>query len=301
MLVETDEVEAMMLFNDRGPIVAFARHGSSVTSGQEAVEAFAEVPVDRFRLLEVDPRLVGVLDAYFQPTVVSSLPAGAVAAEAFIRSFAKEGRRTCVVVQAARELALAFLDGEDCLAYRPGSGEAGGLDLLTALLAEPGTKLTVRTGAAATDERAGAGAPATESPPAAGEETQPRPEDPGPDAFVGASQDGPSAPAEAETPAAEATPALPAWPPASAPPPAPPLAERPAPDLLEAVMVEVQPLLGRNSARVREALRDVEPTPQAIAAAVQRLRENGIRLVSAEKMDLVVARTLAVLKEHEKP
>ena len=66
-------------------------------------------------------------------------------------------------------------------------------------------------------------------------------------------------------------------------------------------LIEVQPLLGRNSARVQEALREVEPTPQAIAAAVQKMRENGIRLVSAEKMDLVVARTLAVLKEHEAP
>jgi hypothetical protein len=73
-------------------------------------------------------------------------------------------------------------------------------------------------------------------------------------------------------------------------------AESADPGAVEAVVAEAEQLLGRSSARVAEALRDVKPTPEAIATAVKRLRQDGVRLVSAETMDLVVERTLAVLK-----
>jgi hypothetical protein len=61
----------------------------------------------------------------------------------------------------------------------------------------------------------------------------------------------------------------------------------------------VEQLLGRNSARLADALTDVEPTPKAIVGVLSRLRDEGVRLVSAETMDLVVERAQDVLKERE--
>jgi hypothetical protein len=68
------------------------------------------------------------------------------------------------------------------------------------------------------------------------------------------------------------------------------------PGAVEAVVAEAERLLGRNSARVAEALERVEPTPEAITTAVTKLREDGVRLVSPETMDLMVERTVAVLR-----
>src|SRR5207244_3523974 len=118
----------------------------------DAFDLVAEVPVDRLRLFRIDPSLARALGAYFLPTVVDRLPAARVAAEPFIRSFARADQRTCVIVQAAGELGLAFLDGEtvlSCLAPGAGPGGPGGLDRLAGLLAQPDARLTVRVGAAA--------------------------------------------------------------------------------------------------------------------------------------------------------
>jgi hypothetical protein len=292
MTVETGEVEAILVFIDRQPAVAVARRGSRVTIGGDAFETVAEVPVDRLRLFRVDPTLGRALGAYFLPTVVDRLPVAKVAAEAFIRSFARPDQRACVIVQSAGELGLAFLDGDtvlSCLA--PGAG-AGGLDRLAGLLAQPDARLTVRVGAA------DAGAPATDvaapaadavAPPGAGagvaREAAPAAAGPGLAAFLertGASQA--ASPVPSEPPPAES--------------PALPRAESADPGLVQAVMAEADQLLGRNSARVAEALRDVEPTPGAVVAALKGLREERVRLVSAETMDLVVERALEVVKER---
>jgi hypothetical protein len=174
-------------------------------------------------------------------------------------------------VRAAADLGLAFLDGDADPACMTSGGEAGGLDRLAGLLTQPGARLTVRAGGA------DAG-----------------PSDAGPSGGVGAAQPR----------SAALGPGLAAFLARSGGPPGPeggastgpPAAESADPGAVEAVMAEVEDLLGRNSARVAEALEGVEPTPEAIATAVKRLREDGVRLVSPETMDLVVERTLAVLK-----
>jgi hypothetical protein len=283
MTVETAEVEAMLVFVDREPVVAVARRGSLVTTDQDAVETVAEVPVDGLRFFRVDPALARVLGAYFLPTVVDDLSVASVAAETLIRSFGKPGQRACVIVRAAGDLGLAFLDGDADPACMTSSGEAGGLDRLAGLLSEPGARLTVRAGGAHGGVPGGTGG--------ATPRATPRAAAPGPGLAAFLERTGGKPPE---------TPPLP--PGGGGGPPGPEggrdvaSAESADPGAVEAVVAEAEQLLGRSSARVAEALRDVKPTPEAIATAVKRLRQDGVRLVSAETMDLVVERTLAVLK-----
>src|ERR1700730_14005144 len=123
MTVETAEVEAMLVFVDRDPVVAVARRGSLVTTDQDALETVAEVPMEGLRFFSVDPALARVLGAYFLPTVVDDLPVATVAAETLIRSFGKPGQRACVIVRAAGDLGLAFLDGDADPACMTSGGE----------------------------------------------------------------------------------------------------------------------------------------------------------------------------------
>jgi hypothetical protein len=280
MTVETAAIEAILVFIDRAPVVAVARRGSLVTRDREALETVAEVPVEGLRFFRVDRVLAHVLGAYFLPTVVPDLPVGCVAAEPFIRSFGKPGQRACVIVRAAADLGLAFLDGDADPACMTSGGEAGGLDRLAGLLTQPGARLTVRAGGA--DAGPSDAGPSDAGPSGGAGAAQPRPPALGPGlaAFLARSGGPPGLEGGAST--------------------GPLTAESADPGAVEAVMAEVEQLLGRNSARVASALEGVEPTPEAIATAVKRLREDGVRLVSPETMDLVVERTLAVLKGREK-
>src|SRR5437879_440305 len=66
----TDEDEAMVVFVDREPVVAVGRRGSTLTEGEGALEAIASVPIERLRLLEINPDLARAVGSYFLPTSI---------------------------------------------------------------------------------------------------------------------------------------------------------------------------------------------------------------------------------------
>jgi hypothetical protein len=154
-----DHGEGIAVFRERVPVLAIARLGERTVSGPEALDAVAAAALDRTRLFEVGPELARLLGAWFLPTTVEELPATAVVPEVFLRSFARPGRQTCVIVQTEDDLGVAFLEGAGpAVAYRRWTGTVGGMEQLEPLLGRAEALLTVRSAAVA---RASEPAPAT--------------------------------------------------------------------------------------------------------------------------------------------
>ncbi len=312
--------EAMAVFRDHALVVAAARRGASVIIGQEALDAIAAAPVERLRLHEIPHELAGLLGAYFLPTVIDGLPAAEVLPELFLRSFARPGRVACVIVQTAGDLGLVFLGGrETLLAYTRSSGAIGGMERLSGLLDQPDARLGARASAGPAAPRSALPRPPAPEP----RVTAPPPPPPAaPPPPVTTPQPHAAPPALVSSLPTEPAPqhahrqdALAAFlratasgqdggtppPGVAAPPPAPSSPAAAADggiELMDAVIAEARSVLGRNSARIEDVLAGVPPTPQAIEAAVRALRDRGVRLIRAEKLDEAVERILAVLRDR---